>query len=148
MTQPNQCPKCGAKPAEVTKRHTLYECASVVYTNAVLPFSQSHYCQLGQRIRELEKDRDHWKAAHDEMAARNKLLRNRPDLPLERVTGYDEIMQQLAAERAKVAKLREALLYNIDYEQCQYDHNDFCQEHYSERPCRNQVAREVLEETK
>lgn len=60
---------------------------------------------LADRIRQLEAERDQWKAAHDEMVVRNKLLRNRPDLPLERVTGYDEVMQQLAAERAKVERL-------------------------------------------
>lgn len=48
------------------------------------------------RIKELEAEVKMWKANHDEMVARNKLLRNRPDLPLERVKGYDEMMKKLS----------------------------------------------------
>lgn len=48
----------------------------------------------------------HWKANHDEMVARNRLLRNRPDLPIERATGYDAMMDRLASLTAEVARLK------------------------------------------
>lgn len=49
-------------------------------------------------IRETEKLLDAYdrlKSDHAEMVARNKLLRNRPDLPLERMTGYDEMISEI-----------------------------------------------------
>lgn len=42
----------------------------------------------------LQKDRDKWKAAHDEMAKRNALLRDRTDLPTERTESYARICKE------------------------------------------------------
>ena len=54
---------------------------------------------------ELEAEVKTWKANHDEMKARNKLLRNRPDLPMERVVGYDDMMRRLEEAEARVEVL-------------------------------------------
>lgn len=40
------------------------------------------------RIAELEKERDHWKANHDSAIARARVLVERPDMPLERVSAF------------------------------------------------------------
>ncbi len=66
------------------------------YANEVAGLKQ----QLAQRERELSvttMERNTWKANHDEMVARNKLLRDRPDLPTdmyaERVKWHETIKQ-------------------------------------------------------
>ena len=45
---------------------------------------------------------------------------------------------------AAAADLLAALKDCADSEPCRYDHNDLCQEHYSRRPCRNEVARAAI----
>lgn len=48
----------------------------------------------------VQGERDHWKHNHDEMVARNALLRTRPDLPADRVKAHDALVARaLAAER-------------------------------------------------
>lgn len=48
--------------------------------------------------------------------------------------------------RADLAECREALAEQVaaDGEPCRYDHNGFCQAHYSPRPCRIERARDLL----
>lgn len=60
----------------------------------------------------VEKDRDiaKWKAAHDEMVGRNRLLRDRPDLPADRIRAHDEWVEN-QEQRAEIARLREALKF-------------------------------------
>ncbi|WP_337881847.1 hypothetical protein [Chromobacterium haemolyticum] len=41
------------------------------------------------RIAELEQERDHWKANHDNQVQRARILIERDDLPLERVKAYE-----------------------------------------------------------
>lgn len=41
------------------------------------------------RIAELEQERDHWKANHDNQVQRARILIERDDLPLERVREYE-----------------------------------------------------------
>jgi hypothetical protein len=48
-------------------------------------------------IRELERERDHWKANHDNMVAKNALLSQRPDLPVDRIPAAKEL-ERLRAE--------------------------------------------------
>jgi len=62
-----------------------------------------------KRIDALAAEVKTWKANHDEMKARNKLLRNRPDLPMERVVGYDDMMQRLEKAEARVRDLSSEL---------------------------------------
>jgi len=59
-----------------------------------------------KRIDALAAEVKTWKANHDEMKARNKLLRNRPDLPMERVVGYDDMMQRLEKAEAALAAIQ------------------------------------------
>jgi hypothetical protein len=44
--------------------------------------------ELTQRVAEPEKERDHWKANHDQQVERARVLVDRPDMPLERVKAY------------------------------------------------------------
>lgn len=60
----------------------------------------------------LQKERDHWKANHDEMVARNALLRNRPDLPIERIRGYEEIMKRITDLESQINSYKEKLNEN------------------------------------
>lgn len=48
----------------------------------------------------LRAERDHWKANHDEMVARNELLRTRPDLDAEQVKPRLSILDELDRLRA------------------------------------------------
>ena len=41
----------------------------------------------------LVKERDHWKANHAEAIKRQKILLDRPDLPIERVRAYEEMVR-------------------------------------------------------
>lgn len=51
---------------------------------------------LGQKesmVEELEKEVEHWKFNHDNQVTRNKLLTDRPDVPLERVKAYEQVIE-------------------------------------------------------
>jgi hypothetical protein len=56
-------------------------------------------------VRAMKEERDHWKANHDEMVARNALLRQRPDLPADRIPAHNELVRL----QSDNARLREAL---------------------------------------
>lgn len=54
-------------------------------------------------IKKAVKDRDHWKANHDNQVARARVLLDRPDMPLERVKAYDRILTlETALQSAEV----------------------------------------------
>jgi uncharacterized coiled-coil DUF342 family protein len=58
----------------------------------------------------------HWKANHDNMVNRSRVLIDRPDLPLERVKAFEQL-ETLKAENEKLRKAAEeahALLVEID----------------------------------
>jgi len=40
---------------------------------------------------DMRKERDHWKANHDNMVVKNAILSQRPDLPLERIQACAEL---------------------------------------------------------
>ena len=65
--------------------------------------------KAASRIRELEGEVEKWKANHDEMVKRNALLRDRPDLPLERTKAYGRFIAGRDAALADNERLREAL---------------------------------------
>ncbi len=43
------------------------------------------------KCEEVRKERDHWKANHDNLASRARFLIERGDLPIERVRAYEEL---------------------------------------------------------
>lgn len=53
------------------------------------------------------RERDEWKANHDEMVQRNAVLRQRPDLPVDRLPAIERYETALQAAQAEVARLRE-----------------------------------------
>ena len=57
---------------------------------------QTPTCPCCERTMRLEKQIRQLQASHADMVLRNQLLRNRPDLPIERVKGYDAIMARIA----------------------------------------------------
>lgn len=65
--------------------------------------------QSACRIKELEGEVRHWKAGHDEMVRRNALLRDRPDLPMERTAAYERFISEREAALADNERLRKAL---------------------------------------
>jgi len=59
-------------------------------------------------IARLEAEAKKWKAAHDEMARRNRELRDRPDLG-DRAKSIDDLRSTIARLEAEVAGLRARL---------------------------------------
>jgi hypothetical protein len=57
----------------------------------------------------VERERDHWKANHDEMVARNRLFRGRPDLTPEQYAEREGIWARLQRAERENAELREKL---------------------------------------
>jgi cation transport regulator ChaB len=56
------------------------------------PLARAHSEQGSvQRIAELEKERDHWKANHDAQVERARVLMERTDVPLERTRAYQHM---------------------------------------------------------
>jgi len=64
---------------------------------------------LNQATEGLKKERDKWKAGHDEMVKRNQLLRYRTDLPFERARGYDAMIAERDAINVANSEMRDAL---------------------------------------
>jgi hypothetical protein len=56
-----------------------------------------------------ERERDHWKANHDEMVARNRLFRGRPDLTPEQYAQREGIWARLKRAERENSELREKL---------------------------------------
>ena len=80
-----RCPSCGCEGNVMP--HLCFLCKGAVMEVVEIT-------TLRARLKAAE-------AGHDDMVARNKLLRNRLDLPIERVEGYDAIIKRLeAAEKA------------------------------------------------
>lgn len=52
--------------------------------------------RLKQENAKLKAELAKCRADKDEMVRRNKLLRDRPDLPIERLQAYDKVMKELA----------------------------------------------------
>ncbi len=68
--------------------------------------------QLRQSISELERERDHWKANHDNQVERARVLIDRPDMPLERVQAYKfltEAQATIAAQAHQIVEQQEKL---------------------------------------
>lgn len=99
-TEPNPCSYCVNGTRDVIDGLTL-ERAVERLTKRL----QSTEIELDRVRDEAEKiigERDHWKANHDEMVARNGLLRVRNDLPLDRTDAarqYENLVRDLRAER-------------------------------------------------
>lgn len=56
------------------------------------------------------KERDHWKANHENQVKRARILMERPDMPIERVNAYKHYSEMMANEQAlkdKIAFLEE-----------------------------------------
>lgn len=92
------------------------------------------------RIKQLEAEVAHWKANHANEVRRARILKDRPDMPIERVRAYEQwgadrerlvaeierkmsaaafILKQLAASQAREAKLREALEWEREFQKDQ-----------------------------
>lgn len=48
---------------------------------------------MRQRIENLEKELHHWKSNHKAMVHRCAMLRDRPDLPVDRIPAYRELIR-------------------------------------------------------
>lgn len=60
---------------------------------------------LREQLATALKERDHWKANHAEMVQRNAVLRERPDLPVDRLPAIARYEAQLATAHRAIARL-------------------------------------------
>lgn len=63
------------------------------------------------------------------------------EVVIEQAREIDRLAARVAAAERVVQAAREVA---DDEAKCRYDHNDFCQAHYSSRPCREEVLRDAL----
>ena len=74
---------------------------------AVMQAAAAHIEKIERRLHGLEWDVTHWRANHAAEVLRARVLKERPDMPLERVEAYKQIGELLArvaeleAERAE-----------------------------------------------
>ena len=61
---------------------------------------------LAQRVEKLESELKHWKSNHAAEVQRARVLKERTDMPLERVQAYEQIGQLLAERDALAAELK------------------------------------------
>ena len=77
--------------------------------------------QLRQRVQELEKERDHWKNNHETEVRRARILKERTDMPIERVQAYEKWGKDIA-ERDELLAAAEAIEINaeecLDFDEC------------------------------
>lgn len=86
----------------VQEIHSLREQVSELEAS---PLSEEALDILRSKNKQLEAERDHWKANHDNRVEAARLLIERTDMPLERVKAYKRYMELAAQNEA----LREAL---------------------------------------
>jgi hypothetical protein len=85
-----------ADAIDVTARMLLELHTGAVLSDSIIGL-QEHL------IKKAVKDRDHWKANHDNQVARARVLMDRPDMPLERVEAYQRCLElEAALESAQV----------------------------------------------
>ena len=95
---------------------------------AVMHAAAAHIEKLERRLHGLEWDVTHWRANHAAEVNRARVLKERPDMPLERVEAYKQIGELLArvaeleAERAEREKQGPVTTvenrYNADGKSC------------------------------
>ena len=71
-----------------------------------------------EKVKALEREVAHWKNNHETEVRRARALKERTDMPLERVQAYEKWgkdMEQLAAAQAMIAQMWEALRYCKEY---------------------------------
>jgi cell division protein FtsB len=61
---------------------------------------------LARRVEKLESELKHWKSNHAAEVQRARVLKERADMPLERVQAYEQIGQLLAERDALAAELK------------------------------------------
>lgn len=65
------------------------------------------YADHEQALAEKGAEIARWKDAHDEMVSRNRLLRDRPDLPADRIQAHDEWVRKLDEKEREIQQIRE-----------------------------------------
>jgi hypothetical protein len=63
-----------------------------------------------QLLKRAVTDRDHWKANHDTAVRRARVLVERPDMPLERVTAYGQIGELADALEKSIMREKTAFM--------------------------------------
>ncbi len=74
-----------------------------------LAMAEAKINQLNEEVAQLKEELAQCHADKNEMVRRNKLLRDRPDLPIERLAAYDEVILKLAQATQREARLRALL---------------------------------------
>lgn len=65
-------------------------------------------CELKDRIKELEAEVDRWKSNHDNQVDKNKILTERPDLPVQRVSEHKHVLE-VESENKKLKEIIKTL---------------------------------------
>lgn len=79
---------------------TFYPTAITAVHASTIVAAVNEVAELRDQLATALKDRDHWKANHSEMVQRNSVLRERPDLPVDRLPSIARYEVQLATARA------------------------------------------------
>lgn len=92
---------------ELSRWHALAD-RGLDTPEACLAAAQHAVDQMKRRT-EAQADARKWRAAHNEMVSRNRLLRDRPDLPEVRRHVHDEWVAKWEAQEARIAELERRL---------------------------------------
>lgn len=92
------------------------------------------HSDLTEILKPMAEQIAHWKANHADMVVRNKVLAERPDLPVDRIPVYLEVKRMQEAHR-KVEKLLAALTEIRDEEFGSRHHTDVAMEALAEFGC-------------
>lgn len=78
------------------------------YLELVSPENVASLVREIQRLKPFENSSKEWKANHDNQVANSRILKERPDMPVERVNAYNRMLE-LEAENKRLKEENESL---------------------------------------
>ncbi|KAA0888736.1 hypothetical protein [Oryzomonas rubra] len=92
------CPELNHAPADPTEIDRLraleIELKRLLVVEEAYRESIIDTASLRTKVAELTKERDHWKANHNDLKNRLAFLRQRPDLPVDRIPVYEQLVKE------------------------------------------------------
>lgn len=103
------------QPTDVLLAHDVDQRDTIEQARQISSYWKAEHLAGNKKIEEQSQEIAKWKAAHAEMVARNKLLRDRPDLPADRIRAHDEWVEKCRQQSQLIIRLQEALqlLYSV-----------------------------------
>ena len=101
---PDEVAELEAAYAALNSQYSEYMHASMIDVMQ----SQNRIIELEAKCSELEREVTHWKSNHADEVKRGRILKDRPDCPLERVQAYEVMKdyQEVRAERDELRNLK------------------------------------------